>query len=158
MHSRCRRADRSGERPHTAFALRQLRASAPRSMRRCGGSRAGRRSHAHEPCRRLLVTAGGAPARPHHRAVTVHALASRTRRVAADRGARDAARGKAGGCVMNVFSRLRFIRLILAVGAALRAVFWGAAVALSLLAITGIADSLTPLAVDARALLLRLSL
>ncbi|HEX4684178.1 MAG TPA: DUF4175 family protein [Gemmatimonadaceae bacterium] len=59
---------------------------------------------------------------------------------------------------MSVFSRLRFIRAILALGAVLRAMCWGGAVALSVFAISGVADSMTPLAVDTRGLLVRLSL
>ncbi|MEO6877056.1 MAG: hypothetical protein ABI205_01160, partial [Gemmatimonadaceae bacterium] len=55
---------------------------------------------------------------------------------------------------MNVFSRLRVVRAILVMGVALRAVVWGAAVALTLVVGVAVADLATPLPASVRGMLL----
>ncbi len=55
---------------------------------------------------------------------------------------------------MNVFAQLRVVRAILVIGVALRAVVWGATVALTLLVGVAIADLATPLPASVRGVML----
>lgn len=59
---------------------------------------------------------------------------------------------------MSPLTRLRLVRVILMTGVAVRAVFWGAVVALSLLAGAAIVDSFAGLSADARSLLLEITM